>query len=102
MIVLASKAIDDMPPLVGEKRTPELESLNTEGIVISSLKGGLMMLLLEMEFQFSSLFWEKKGYSTRYFKIANPRKLETIFQGNFSMTLTGLENITLFRIHTDP
>ena len=70
-------------------------------MAISSISGGLMMLLLELEFPFSGLlssfFWEKKIYSTGRFKMENPGRLEMIFQGNFSMTFTGSEDKSRLR-----
>lgn len=71
MAILASKVMDEMLPLVGKKRTPDLESSDTEGMAISSISGGLMMLF-PFSGLFSSLFWEKKISSTGCFKMENP------------------------------
>ncbi|BAT83187.1 hypothetical protein VIGAN_04030100, partial [Vigna angularis var. angularis] len=85
----------DMSPLVAMKQTPAFESSVTEGIAISSIKGGLLVPLSELKFPFSAVLAsfssEKNKYSTGCFISPTPGRLEIIVQGNQVITFMVLQ-----------
>lgn len=80
----SSKLTVRMPPFVGEKRTPILESSVTDGIGISSIQEYPQLVA-------SLGLWEKHFCC----KDLTPGRLVTIVQGKFSMTLIGFDIKTL-------